>query len=80
MKIDLCKSIIRGLVKRNHGEHTMLEDVGEKQEQDVRCFDDILVMELPWHEVRQSSGIRVEIPEASANCVLNCLFADRNII
>ena len=26
----LCKSIIRGLVKRNHEKHTMLADVGEK--------------------------------------------------
>ena len=31
----LCKSIIRGLVKRNHEKHAMLADVGEKQEQDV---------------------------------------------
>ena len=28
-----CKSIIRGLVKRNHEKHTMLADVGEEQEQ-----------------------------------------------
>ena len=26
----LCKSIIRGLVKRNHEKHTILADVGEK--------------------------------------------------
>ena len=49
----LCKSIIRGLVERNHEEHTMLWE--EKQEQDVICFDDITGKELPWHEVR---GVR----------------------
>ena len=37
----VCKSVIRGLVKRNHEKHTMLADVGEQQEQDVICFDDI---------------------------------------
>ena len=42
----VSKSIIRGLVKRNHEKHTMLADVGEKQEQDVICFDDITGKEL----------------------------------
>ena len=50
----LCKSIIRGLVKRNHEQHEMLADAGEEQEQDVICFDDITVKELPWHAVREA--------------------------
>ena len=49
-----CKSIIRGLVKRNHEKHTMLADVEEEQEQDVICFDDITGKELPWHAVRKA--------------------------
>ena len=42
----LCKSIMRGLGKRNHEKHTMLADVGDEQEQDVICFDDITDKEL----------------------------------
>ena len=34
----LCKSIIRGLVKRNHEKHTMLADVGQEQDQYVICL------------------------------------------
>ena len=41
----MCKSIIRGLVKRNHEKHTMLA---------VICFDDITGKELPWHAVREA--------------------------
>ena len=48
----MCKSIIRGLVKRNHEKHTMLADVCEKQEQYVICFDDITGKELLCHAVR----------------------------
>ena len=43
----LCKSISRGLVNRDHEKHTMLADVGEEQEQDFICFDDITGKELP---------------------------------
>ena len=50
----LCKSVTRGLVKRNHEKRTMLADVGEKQEQDVICFDDIIGKEL-------RSGTRIEV-------------------
>ena len=50
----LCKSIIRGLAKRNHEKHTMLADVEEEQVQDVICFDDITGKELPWHAVRKA--------------------------
>ena len=56
----LCKSIIRGLVKRNHEKHTMLADVGEKQEQDVTCFDDITSKELPWHAVRETPKLELK--------------------
>ena len=43
----LCKSIIKGLARRNRERHAMLADVGEEQEQDVVCFDDITRKELP---------------------------------
>ena len=50
-----CKSIIRGLVKRNHEKHTMLANVGEKQEQDVICFDDIT-----GHAVREARELELQ--------------------
>ena len=50
----LCRSIIKGLARRNHERHTMLADVEEEQEQDVICFDDITGKELPWHAVRKA--------------------------
>ena len=53
-------SIIRGLVKRKHGKHTMLADVEEKQEQDVICFGDITGKELPWHAVRKARELELE--------------------
>ena len=56
----LCNSIIRGLVKPNHEKHTMLADVGEEQEQDVICFDDITGKELPWHAVREARELEVK--------------------
>ena len=45
----LCKSIIKGLARRNRERHAMLADVEEEQEQDVICFDDITGKELPLH-------------------------------
>ena len=53
----MCKSIIKGLARRNHEKHTMLADVEEAQEreQDVVCFDDVTGKELPWRAVRKSS-------------------------
>ena len=48
----LCKSIIKGLARRNRERHAMLADV-EEEEQDVICFDDITGTELPWHAVRK---------------------------
>ena len=56
----VCKSIIRGLVKRNHEKHTMLADVGEEQEQDVISFDDITGKELPWHAVREARELELK--------------------
>ena len=43
----LCKSILKGLARRNRERHAMLADVEEEQEQDVICFDDITGKELP---------------------------------
>ena len=56
----LCKSVIGGLVKRNHEKHTMLADVGEKQEQDAICFDDIAGKELPWLEVPEARELELK--------------------
>ena len=56
----LCKSIIGGLVKRNHEKHTMLADVEEEQEQDVICFDDITGKELTWHAVREGRELELK--------------------
>ena len=52
-KERLCKSIMKGLARRNRERHAMLVDVEEEQEQDVICFDDITGKELPWHAVRK---------------------------
>ena len=56
----LCKSIVRGLVKRDHKKHTMLADVGQKQEQGVTCFDGIAGKELPWHAVREARELELK--------------------
>ena len=50
----LCKSIIKGLARRNRERHAMLADAEEKKEQDVICLDDITGKELPWHAVRKA--------------------------
>ena len=50
----LCKSIIKGLARRNRERHAILADVEEEQEQDVICFDDITGKELLWHAVRKN--------------------------
>ena len=54
----LCRSIIKGLARRNNERHTVLADVEEEQEQEqeqnVICFDDISGKELPWHAVRKA--------------------------
>ena len=55
-----CKSITRGLVKRNHEKHTMLADVGEELEQDLICFDDITGEEMPWHAVREARELELK--------------------
>ena len=48
-----CKSIIKGLARRNRERHAMLADVEEEQEQDLICFDDTTSKELPWHAARE---------------------------
>ena len=47
-------------MKRNHEKHTMLADVGEEQEQDVTCFDDITGKELSWHPVREDRELELK--------------------
>ena len=56
----VCKSIMRGFVKRNHEKHTMLADVGEEQEQDVICLEDITGKELAWHAVREARELELK--------------------
>ena len=47
-------------MNRNHEKHTMLADVGEKQEQDVIGFDDIAVKELPWRGVCKARELELK--------------------
>ena len=56
----LCRSIIKGLARRNHEKRTMLADVEEEQEQDVLCFDDITGKELPWRAVRKARELELK--------------------
>ena len=58
----MCKSIIKGLARRNHENHTMLADVEEAQEreQDVVCFDDVTGKELPWRAVRKARELELK--------------------
>ena len=56
----LCRSIIKGLARRNHERHTMLADVEEEQEQYVICFDDITGKELPWHAVHEARELELK--------------------
>ena len=49
----LCKSIMKGLARRDREKHEMLAEVKEK-EQDVICFDDITGNKLPWYAVRKA--------------------------
>ena len=56
----LCKSIIRGLVKRDHEKRAMLAGAGENKEQDVTCFDDITGKDLPWHAVREARELELK--------------------
>ena len=41
--------------------NTMLPDVGEEQEQDVICFDDITGKELPRHALREARELELEL-------------------
>ena len=58
----LCKSIIKGLARRNREKHAMLADVEEEQEQeqDVICFDDITGKELPWHAAHKARELELK--------------------
>ena len=56
----LCKSIMKGLARRNRERHAMLADVEEEQEQYVICFDDITGKELPWHAVRKARKLELK--------------------
>ena len=58
----LCKSILKGLARRNHEKYTMLAKVEEAQEreQDVICFDDITGKELPWQAVRKARELELK--------------------
>ena len=57
----LCKSITKGLPRRNHEKHAMLAEI-EAEEQHVICIDDITGQELPWQEgSAQSSSTRIKI-------------------
>ena len=56
----LCKSIMKGLARRNHEKHTMFADVEKEQELDVICIDDITGKELPWHAVRKARQLELK--------------------
>ena len=49
----LCKSIVKGLPRRNRAKHAILAEL-EEGEQDVICVDDVTRKELPWHAVRKA--------------------------
>ena len=65
----LCKSIIKGLARRNREKYAILAEEGEKKEEeeeeekekkkeegegDVMCIDDVIGKELLWHGVRKA--------------------------
>ena len=56
----LCKSILKGLARRNREKHVMLADVEERREQDVICIDDITGKELLWHAVRKARELELK--------------------
>ena len=56
---SLCKSIMKGLTRRNREKHAMLAEVEEK-EQDVIYFDDITGKELLWHALRQARELELK--------------------
>ena len=58
----LCKSIIKGLARRNQEKHTMLANAEEAKERepDVVCFDDVTGKELPWREVRKARELELK--------------------
>ena len=59
---QLCRSIMKGMTKRNCEKHAMLADMEEKQgqERDVVCFDDVTDKELPWSAVRKARELELK--------------------
>ena len=55
----MCKSIIKGLARRNREKHAILAEVGE-EEQRFNCIDDVTSKELPLDEVRQAREQELE--------------------
>ena len=53
----LCKSMIRGFVRRKSEGRAKLADPKEEQKQDVTCSDDITGKELPWHADRKARDL-----------------------
>ena len=58
----LCRSITKGLTRRNCEKHAMLADMEEilEQEQNVVCFDDVTGKELPWSAVRKARELELK--------------------
>ena len=58
----LCRSIMKGLTRRNCEKHAMLADVEETQgkDQDVVCFDDVTGKEMPWSAVRKARELELK--------------------
>ena len=58
----LCRSIMKGLTRRNCEKHAILADMEETQgqEQDVVCFDDVTGKELPWGAVRKARELELK--------------------
>ena len=58
----MCRSIMKGLTRRNSEKHAMLADVEETQgkDQDVVCFDDVTGKELPWSAVRKARELELK--------------------
>ena len=59
---NLCRSIIKGMTRRNCEKQAMLANVEETQgkEQDVVCFDDVTGKELPWSAVRKARELELK--------------------
>ena len=63
----LCKSIIKGLARRNREKHAILAEIEE--EQPVICIDDVTRKELPEHEVRKAREQELKYSRDLGVCV-----------